>query len=417
VPELSIIVAGLDRSANPAAFLRTLHEAVPALRATAEIVVATDAPPDSIPRGSTPTILVEAPPRFGLALRAGLARASGSFILTIDPDYSASLANVHELWRRRDEADVVIASRYVDGSSDSMSVGRRTISRALNAFFRRGISVGVRDVSSGMRLYRASAIKTLDLRASDYDILQEILVRAYAAGWNVIEVPVSYTPSADVASKARAALGVSYARTFVSMWKLRNSILAADYDYRAHDSVIWLQRYWQRSRYRYITELIAGQGVVLDVGCGSSHIIGALPHGSVAMDVLMNKLRFARRFPTWLIRASGFAIPFPDESFPCVLCSQVIEHVPMDSPILSELVRVLKPGGRLVLGTPDYDNWQWVVTEKLYGLAAPGGYADEHISHYSRKSLLDYFGRRGFTHEATRYILQGELILALRKPV
>ena len=47
---------------------------------------------------------------------------------------------------------------------------------------------------------------------------------------------------------------------------------------------------------------------------------------------------------------------------------------------------------------------------------APGGYADEHISHYTRKGLLEEFARRGYAHEATRYILRGELILAFRKP-
>ncbi len=76
---------------------------------------------------------------------------------------------------------------------------------------------------------------------------------------------------------------------------------------------------------------------------------------------------------------------------------------------------MLRPGGRLVLGTPDYGNWQWRVTEWLYARLAPGGYADEHIAHYTRQELLDYFESRGFTHEATRYILRGELIMAFRK--
>ena len=89
--------------------------------------------------------------------------------------------------------------------------------------------------------------------------------------------------------------------------------------------------------------------------------------------------------------------------------------MPKESPIRAELVRVLKPGGRLVLGTPDYANWEWVVTEKLYGMFAPGAYADEHIAHYTRAELIDRFERAGFTHEATRYILRGELILAFRK--
>jgi ubiquinone/menaquinone biosynthesis C-methylase UbiE len=115
------------------------------------------------------------------------------------------------------------------------------------------------------------------------------------------------------------------------------------------------------------------------------------------------------------VRGSGFALPFPDASFPCVLCSQVIEHVPKESPILDELCRVLAPGGRLVLGTPDYANWQWVYIEKLYGMV-PGGYKDEHISHYTNRELVQIMGERGLRFEEERYILQGELIQAFRKP-
>jgi len=289
-------------------------------------------------------------------------------------------------------------------------------SRLLNLAFRRGLSLGVNDGSSAIRLFRADVLRSLQLEAADYDVLQETLVRAHAAGWRVLEIPLHYTPNANVHSKAHLSLTFAYLRTFWTLWKLRNSIAAADYDYRAHDSAIPLQRYWQRSRYRHITGLIQGQGRVLDVGCGSSRIIGALPPGSVALDVLSNKLRFARRFGVPRVRGSGFALPFADETFPCVLCSQVIEHVPMVPSMIDELCRVLAPGGRLVLGTPDYDRWEWVWIEKAYGMAAPGGYADEHISHYSRKGLLEDFARRGYTHEATRYILRGELILAFRKP-
>jgi SAM-dependent methyltransferase len=276
------------------------------------------------------------------------------------------------------------------------------------------LSLPSRDFSSGFRLYRASVVRGLTLEAQGYAILQEILVHAYADGWRVQEIALDYQASRPGQAQA-LGFGRDYLTTFMAMWRLRNSIQSADYDHRAHDSPIPLQRFWQRSRFRYLTDLIAGEGPVLDVGCGSSRIIGALPPGSVALDILLRKLRFARRFGRPLVNGSGFSLPFPDASFPCVVCSQVIEHVPMDSPILGELCRVLAPGGRLVLGTPDYANWEWVVTEKLYGIAAPGGYADEHIAHYTREGLIRHFEARGFTHEATRYILRGELILAFRK--
>lgn len=397
--QLSIVAARLERLPDPSAFLNQLRLAAEALAVPSEIIAV---PPD--PRG------------FGHQLRTGLRQARGAYVITVDPDFSGPLTFLADLWARRHEAEVIVASRYIDGGRIDMPAARRLGSRVLNAVFRRGLSLGVNDGSSAIRLYRTDVVNALALQAADYDILQEVLVRAYADGWRVLEVPLHYRPNAAVASKAHARLASAYFRTFWALWKLRNSIAAADYDYRAHDSVIPLQRYWQRSRYRHIVELIDGQGPVLDVGCGSSHLIGALPKGSVALDVLMNKLRFARRFRTPRVRGSGFALPFADESFPCVLCSQVIEHVPMVPSMIDELCRVLEPGGRLVLGTPDYDRWEWVWTEKLYGLAAPGGYADEHISHYTRKGLLADFARRGYTHEATRYILRGELILAFRKP-
>jgi SAM-dependent methyltransferase len=401
--DLSIVVVGLERLSDPETFLAQLRAETDALGVSSEIV----------PLPGTQR-------EFGAALRAGFRAASGAYIITIDPDVAGPFTFVRDLWSHRADGEIVIASRYLPESRHQMSAPRRIGSTILNAVFRRGLSLGIRDVSSALRLYRADVVKALALEADDYDILEEVLVRAYAAGWRVVEIPLSYAPNPKLPTKAHRRLVTAYLRTFWALWKLRNSIAAADYDYRAHDSPIPLQRFWQRSRYRYITELIDGQGAVLDVGCGSSHIIGALAPGSVALDVLINKLRFARRFRVPLVRGSGFALPVPDESFPCVLCSQVIEHVPMTGvtpSILDELCRVLKPGGRLVLGTPDYDRWEWVYIEKAYGFFAPGGYADEHISHYTREGLLEEFARRGFTHEATRYILRGELILAFRKPV
>jgi SAM-dependent methyltransferase len=394
-----VVIVGLARHRDPAAFLAQLRREVDALGVPSEIIaVPTDA------RG------------FGFELREGLRQARGAHVITVDPDYSGPMSFLADWWARRHDAEVVVASRYVEGSRPEMPPARRLGSRILNLAFRRGLSLGVNDGSSALRLYRTDVVNGLRLESSDYDILQEALVRAYADGWRVLEIPLHYRPNPAVDSNAHVPLARAYLRTFWSLWKLRNSIAAADYDFRAHDSVIPLQRFWQRSRYRYITELIAGEGPVLDVGCGSSHIIGALPKGSVALDVLVNKLRFNRRFPIPRVRGSGFTLPFADESFPCVLSSQVIEHVPKEPSMIDELCRVLRPGGRLVLGTPDYDQWQWVWIEKAYGMAAPGGYADEHISHYTQKGLLAEFAHRGYTHEATRYIMRAELIMAFRKP-
>jgi dolichol-phosphate mannosyltransferase len=417
--DLSVVIPALDEGTNLVTLLPALRGVLASLTATSEIIVVTRHP-DAVTRTAAQQagakICEQVEPGYGEALRIGFANARGMYALTMDADLSHPPEFIRDLWSARGAADLTIASRYVAGGSAKMPAMRRVLSRVLNTIFRRGLSVRVNDLSSGFRLYRMDVMRPQTLSTRDFDILQQILVQAYVEGWRIREVPFVYAARAHGASQARVfKVGRAYLRTFLSLWKLRNSILAADYDDRAHDSPIWLQRYWQRNRFRLIINLIAGQGPVLDVGCGSSRIISALPPGSVAVDILLRKLRYATKFGRWLVQASGFSLPFPDASFPCVLCSQVIEHVPKESAILDELCRVLRVGGRLVLGTPDYANWQWVYMEKAYKLAAPGGYADEHIAHYTHDELVETFQRRGFDLEATHYILKGELIMAFRK--
>jgi len=418
--DLSVILPAHHEGRNLAVLLPQLREVLDALAIRAEIVVVTGAPDPEAHQAAaacSADVIEQEEPGYGGALRAGFARASGRHVLTMDADLSHRPEFVADLWAARDSAEVLIASRYVAGGSAHMPLVRRVLSGTLNRVFARGLALPVRDMSSGFRLYRATVLDGQRLRGRDFDVLQEILVKAYAEGWRVREVPFRYEPRAAGSSNARViAFGLSYLRTFFSLWKLRNSILSADYDDRAFDSAIYLQRYWQRERFRLVTEFIPPGGLTLDVGSGSSRMIGALPPGSVAVDVLLRKLRYARRFGRFLVQGSGFCLPFRNASFPCVVCSQVIEHVPRDSPILDELCRVLAPGGRLTLGTPDYGGWQWPAIEALYSRLAPGGYADEHITHYTRDELVGLFGARGYALEATRYILKAELVLVFRKP-
>jgi hypothetical protein len=109
----------------------------------------------------------------------------------------------------------------------SIVVARRAGSRVLNTVFKRCLSLGVSDGSSAIRRYRTEVVNALRLEANNYDILQEVLVRAYAAGWRVLESPFQYPPNAAVPSKAHASLALAYFRTFWRLWKLRSSIAAA----------------------------------------------------------------------------------------------------------------------------------------------------------------------------------------------
>ena len=266
---LAIVLPALREAQNLAGLLPQVHSVASALSVPYEVIVVTAAHDratwDAAARARARVVLQTAP-GYGEALRSGFAAASAARVLTMDADLSHEPRVIADLWRERHTADVLIASRYVEGGSAEMPLVRRALSRILNRVFARGLSLRVRDLSSGFRLYDRRLLQPEAYRARDFDILQEVLVRLYAEGWRIREVPFRYRPRVAGSSHARVlAFGLSYARTFWTLWKLRNSIASADYDDRAFDSPIPLQRYWQRKRCSEVLTLVPDKARVLDV--------------------------------------------------------------------------------------------------------------------------------------------------------
>lgn len=65
----------------------------------------------------------------------------------------------------------------------------------------------------------------------------------------------------------------------------------------------------------------------------------------------------------------------------------------------------------MIIGTPDYGGWVWPALEFFYARLAPGGYADEHITHYTRQSLLETLERHGFEPQAVDWVGRAEMIV------
>ena len=107
---------------------------------------------------------------------------------------------------------------------------------------------------------------------------------------------------------------------------------------------------------------------VLDLGCGEGrHLIGALLAADVqaiGVDLSHDDLVTGRnKTHDWaesigeprrpaLTQGSGYCLPFADNTFDAVICSEVLEHVPVVDKVLKEINRVLRPGGRLVISVP-----------------------------------------------------------------
>ena len=416
--DLTVVIPARHEEENLRLLLPMLHRTLQALSITYEILVVDGGAGDSttqIVEALGGRVITQRLPGYGNALKEGFQTAQGTYVLTMDADLSHEPRFIYKLWASRDQADLVIASRYVRGGVAYMPAWRKALSRVLNRVFTKGLSMDVRDISSGFRLYRTAVVRSLDVSGTHFDVLPELAVRAHIGGWRILEVPFTYFPRVHGSSQARILLvGAHLMKTFTRLWGLRNSIQAADYDERAFYSLVPVQRWWQRKRHRIITMFARDTGLTLDVGCGSSVILQSLNH-AVGIEIRHEKMRYMRRYGVPLVTGSVFSLPFVNDAVECVICSEVIEHIPPDPQIFVELDRVLRPGGLLILGTPDYATWAWPLIEAIYHRLMPGGYADEHISHYTRRGLLGLLDAMGYQLVGERSIGRGELILCARK--
>lgn len=212
-------------------------------------------PIEAVARKHGARVVFQRKPGYGGAIQTGIEEARGDYLLTMDADLSHEPNFVYKLWENRRQADILIASRYCRGGVAYMPWTRKVLSRILNVFFARGLSLRARDLSSGFRLYRTSLLKEMELQGRNFEILEEILVKAHIAGWNIQEFPFTYFPRVKGSSNARFLnLGLTiYGPS--SACGSRNSTEAANYDERAFYSLILPQRYWQRRRHRVITTL------------------------------------------------------------------------------------------------------------------------------------------------------------------
>lgn len=353
---------------------------------------------------------------YGEILRAGLAAATGGYVVTMDADFSHRPGYVRTMWHNRHRAEVLIGSRYVRRAYAEMPPARRILSRLLNVLYRKALALPYRDLSSGFRMYRSDVLADIGLpRAQGLDVLPEMTVKAYSQGWRIAEIPLWYQGARPFTRMRMFQLGMGYLTTLGRAFALRNSVKAADYDHRAFDSWIPLQRYWQRRRFRIIQDYLADEGWVLDIGCGSSRIVQTLPR-VVATDLAIRKLRWLRAPGRPLLQADMNRLPFRSGAFGAVVCSEVIEHIPRDDVRLEELVRVIAPGGALVLGTPDYGKRKWRTIEWIYGRLFPGGYVKEHINRYDNAALKAILEGLGLEIESVRYVGGSEMIFKARVP-
>jgi 2-polyprenyl-3-methyl-5-hydroxy-6-metoxy-1,4-benzoquinol methylase len=146
---------------------------------------------------------------------------------------------------------------------------------------------------------------------------------------------------------------------------------------------------------------------VLDAGCGTGRHLRALAKlpGLTIVGIDRNEkdtekaLQSLLQMPDALSRdyrvltADISALPFDDGTFECVICSEVLEHIADHEKALGEVVRVLKPRGRLVVSVPRYFSERicWLISSDYYN--EKGG----HVRIYTKKEMRAMLDRQGVT--------------------
>ena len=148
-------------------------------------------------------------------------------------------------------------------------------------------------------------------------------------------------------------------------------------------------------------------GSMLDVGCGEGrHIFGVMQEypmmKCVGLDMDDDSLKKAEEGYSYFesisevgaefIKGSAYSLPFPDNTFDLIVCSEVLEHLHEYNDAVIEINRVLKPGGKFFASVPAFwpEKICWYLSKEYQN--QPGG----HLRIFDQKKLVHEIESRGF---------------------
>ena len=223
---LSVLLPTYNEAENVSALL----DKIPNIPEIVEIVVIDDDSPDQTWRIASGNPRVTVIRRFGerglvSALNRGIQESHGEMVTWLDADGSMPPELIPKMLHKKEDADIVIASRYVDGGLDSRRSGvRRVTSRVINRVAEKLLHTGIHDCTTGYVLCNRKWLLEHPLEGVYGDYCIRFLIQAERAGLKIGELGFENVERAHGASKTEESwlgffkLGIAYLET---IWELR----------------------------------------------------------------------------------------------------------------------------------------------------------------------------------------------------
>ena len=167
-----------------------------------------------------------------------------------------------------------------------------------------------------------------------------------------------------------------------------------DLTYEARYHQLEEQHWWFASRRDAVYDLVKGlqlpvDATILEIGCSGGPLMQRLRAAGytdlTGIDVSEPAIELSRaRGVSHVSVMDGAALDFANARFDLIIASDVLEHIENEQQALREWVRVLKPGGRMLVFVPAH-TYLWSEHDVV----------NHHFRRYSRQSLLHALGRAG----------------------
>ena len=152
---------------------------------------------------------------LGSAYRTGFAVAlerGYSNVIEMDADGSHQVSDLVKMMEWIGTSELLIGSRWVaDGAIQNWSKFREYLSKAANAYANVVLSLGIKDTTSGLRIYNADLLKRMDIstiRSEGYCFQIEMTRRVIARGGSIGEIPITFIERAHGVSKMSFAIAL-----------------------------------------------------------------------------------------------------------------------------------------------------------------------------------------------------------------